>query len=147
MRSSLEFVMSFPLFVRGNAVRFCMLVFFRDRPSFLQSSRRRYFLETFSAKMFVCEFFLWDLSRHGPIFVGEMLCVFALQVFDVFRGRVRFFGGSSFLVSRQLPDSTVSWAFFRFLLSVRRLGCWSVGLSCPLAGTSSCYFQACFLAR
>ena len=40
-----------------------------------------------------------------------MLCVFALQFFDVFRGRVRLFWGSSFLVSRQLFDNTMSWAF------------------------------------
>ena len=72
--------MSFPLFEGGNTV-----FFFRDRPSFLQSSCRRYFLETFSVNLFLCANFFFGMC------------------YDVV-----------FLVSRQLLDNTVSWAFFRF---------------------------------
>ena len=72
---------NFPLVWKGKCCQFLYSSLFRERPSFLQSSRWRYFSETLLANVFVCELFLWDLSRHCPIFVWEVLCVFALQFF------------------------------------------------------------------
>ena len=47
----------FSLFEGGNAVHFCTLVFFRHRPSLLQSSRRRYFWRHFQRNFLCAKFF------------------------------------------------------------------------------------------